>query len=116
MIATKDDVLAVAPEFATVTDPQFAAAFRLVGPLIPEADLGERAAIAGAYRIAHFLAKSRPELSPDSKVVVSETLGPLSRTYAVALPPAYLRDLSSTKYGLAYLDVIGGVLFTGIVG
>jgi hypothetical protein len=115
MIATTADVLAVAPEFATLTQPQWDAAFRLVGPFVPDADLGDRAALAGAYRVAHFLARAYPALSADARTVVSETLGPLSRTYAVSDQPAYLRDLSSTKYGLAYMDAVGGAFFTGLV-
>jgi hypothetical protein len=117
MIATQSDVLAVAPEFSTLTSDQWASAFRLVGPLVPDDELGDRAPIAGAYRVAHFLAKTYPALSPDARVVVSEKLGPLARTYAVAVPgDRLLRDLESTKYGQAYLEVTGGgFVFSGLV-
>jgi hypothetical protein len=107
MQATKADVLAVAPEFSSLGDPVFAAADRLLTPLVPEEGLGDKATIAGAYRIAHFLAKTYPALSPDSLVVVERSLGPLSVKYANT-PPAILRDLATTKYGLAYLEIIGG--------
>lgn len=111
MITTKEDVLAVAPEFASVCagggqDPNFANAVRLVGPLVDDAVLGDKATIAGAYRVAHFLAKTYPALSPDARVVESEKLGPLERTYATG-NPGDLTDLGSTKYGLAYLEIAG---------
>lgn len=114
MIATQADVLAVAPEFAPLTVDQWASAFRLVGPLVPDDDLGDRAALAGAYRVAHFLAKAYPAMSPDARVVLEESLGPLSRKYADAQPYTRLRDLESTKYGVAYLGIAGWV-FTGLV-
>lgn len=115
MIATQSDVLAVAPEFSALTSDQWASAFRLVGPLVPDGDLGDRAAIAGAYRVAHFLAKAYPALSPDARIVKSEKLGPLGREYSVAEPMKFLRDLGSTKYGLAYLEVAGFTFFSGLV-
>lgn len=114
MIATKADVLAVAPCFSSLTADQFTAAFRLVGPLVNESELGARAPLAAAYRVAHFLACAYPDLAPDARVVVAEAIGPLSRQYAVAVPTSP-RDLTSTKYGLAFLEIAGWV-FTGIVG
>lgn len=111
METTKADVLAVAPEFAPVCavggqDPDFANAFRLVGPLVDDAALGTKAPIAGAYRVAHFLAKTYPDLAGDARIVVRQKLGPLELEFASGTP-ADLTDLGSTKYGLAFLEIAG---------
>lgn len=116
MVATKEDVLAVAPEFAPVCaaqgqDPEFANAFRLVGPLVNDEALGAKAPIAGAYRVAHFLAKTYPALASNAVPVVEKRLGPLGLKYAVATPEA--GDLVSTAYGLAYLEIVGRAADTG---
>lgn len=103
MLATKVDVLAVAPEssFATLTDQQWADAFRLCSPFQNDAAWGtdERAVFAGALFVAHHLALMYPsKAGPGGTTVTSKSVGGVSVSYAA---PSIDKDqLGLTRWGI----------------
>lgn len=102
MLATKNDVLAVAPEsqFSTLTQPQWDDAFRLVSPFQNDAIWGsnERAVMAGALFVAHHLALMYPsKAGPGALTVTSKSVGGVSISYAT---PSLDKDsLAQTRWG-----------------
>jgi hypothetical protein len=106
MKATKQDVLAVAPEsqFATLTDQQWTDAFRLCSPFQNDAAWGtdERAVMAGALFVAHHLALMYPsKAGPGGATITSKSVGGVSISYAA---PSVDKDvLALTRWGIILL-------------
>jgi hypothetical protein len=103
MIATKEDVLAVAPgsTFSTLTDPQWTAAFELCSPFHNDAVWGTdaRAKQAGALFVAHHLALMYPTLAgAGARMVTSRSMGGVSISYAT--PSVDADSLAMTRWGL----------------
>jgi hypothetical protein len=106
MLATKEDVLAVAPEstFATLTQPQWDAAFALVSPFQNDSVWGSdaRAKQAGALFVAHHLALMYPsKAGAGGLTVTSKSVGGISVSYA---SPSVDKDaLAMTRWGIILL-------------
>lgn len=99
MATTAADVLRIAPEFASL------GVDTVISPAINDAVLELKAAAWGtlydratALLAAHFLSVYHPELYVHQELVQSETVGPVSRTYAVAAPS--LANLSTSRFGV----------------
>ena len=96
-MATKADVLKWAPEFATLPESDFTFALAEADLVVLGSAWGARIESAKALFAAHLLTIVRPASAarPD---VVSESVGGVSRTYAVGGAAAQ-DDLDETKYG-----------------
>lgn len=108
MKATKQDVLAVAPEsqFGTLSDGQWQDAFRLCGPFHNDAiwSTDERAVMAGALFIAHHLALMYPsKAGAGAFTVTSKSVGGISVSYAA--PSADRDTLALTRWGVMLLKL-----------
>lgn len=103
MIATKADVLAVAPgtTFSTLTDDQWTAAFALCSPFHNDSAWGtdDRARQAGALFVAHHLAMLYPSLAgAGARTVTSRSMGGVSVSYSV--PSTDADSLAMTRWGV----------------
>lgn len=109
-LTTKAAVLLAAPELASVVDDaRWNLAIADADQDTPERVLGAKAERAARYLVAHMLVVSeRTKKSAGRGQVVSETVGPMSRTYAVqasaggTVAEEWLR---STPYGEQYLRI-----------
>ncbi len=99
------DVIAVVPSLSTVPAGLQGLALRFVDAQIDDDAWGD-ANTANDARIAlaaHFAAVfSQPGVSPG--MLASESLGPMSRSYATTMMSKSL--LGTTKYGLMYLQML----------
>jgi hypothetical protein len=96
---TKTDVLLIAPELSGVADDTWDA-------LIADAALqmnvdvwGTRYNLGAKYLVAHLATLTTRRGSP---LVSSQTVGPVSVSYAVGTPTDGGSDLESTPYGREY--------------
>lgn len=107
MIATKDDVLAIAPCFSSLDDPTWATHLALAGQFVGDDAWGDdpaRAVYPQALFVAHHLALVFPALAGDDFLVTSERVGAISRSYAVpTLDPSML---AVTRWGAQYLALM----------
>jgi hypothetical protein len=92
-------------EFASLTDGA-------IQPFIDEATREINATVFGAryddavkYLAAHLLTTMRGGSKSASGAVISETAGPLSRSYAAPSATVTTDELSSTTYGRRYADI-----------
>lgn len=92
-------------EFASLTDGA-------IQPFIDEAVREINASVFGTryddavkYLAAHLLASVRDGSKSASGAVISETAGPISRSYAAPMATASTDELSSTTYGRRYADI-----------
>lgn len=109
MIATKDDVLAVAPCFSTLTDEQWTRHLALVAGFVSDDAWGneDRARLPQALFTAHHLALIFPALAGDDFLVTSERVGEISRTYAV--PSMSPSMLNVTRWGAQYMALVRSI-------
>ncbi len=106
MIATKADLLTVAPCFSSLTDPQFDSAAALYGPHVSDDAWGSdaaRARLPQALFLAHCLAFAYPAMAADALLVSSETVASVSRTYAI---PSSQNLLALTKWGAQFAALV----------
>ena len=103
---TSADVIALAPELAATDSGRMAWAVaeantRLTASFWTSGEMGpSRQTMGRALYAAHIL--SAKLTGP----VSSETVGPLSRTYAIKAPSEDLDELDSTMYGRRYRRLI----------
>ena len=103
---TKDDVLLIAPELSGVSDATWTA-------LIDDAYLqlnadvwGARLSLAAKYLVAHLATLSSRRGSP---LVSSQTVGPVSVSYAVGTPTDGSSEYDSTPYGREFRRLMRAV-------
>lgn len=89
----------IAPEFASLSDDEVNFALELAAQEVPESVWGNLTAQGRARLAAHRLSLSHPELSAGG-VVASESVGSVSRSYAVTAGSD--AELSSTQHGVEY--------------
>ncbi len=98
----RDDVIARWPALAAITDDErWAAALDDAALIVPEETWGRRCALARCHVAAHFIALGNPSVR-ESGPVSSESVGGVSRSYAVRPPPDGYQ-WNATPYGTAYL-------------
>jgi len=100
MSITKDDVLQVAPECASLPDGDFTWAIGEAEKLSGGDGWGDSIDLAQSLMAAHLLVLFRPALQ-GGPVIKSERVGNVSRTYAVA-DAANDGGLEATSYGLKW--------------
>lgn len=117
MAATRETVLVRWPTLSEVTDQaQWDAALADAALQVAPSVWGEFADLAQAHLAAHLLFISHPEFGASGQVgpVASETVGSVSRSYAVTAAVASRIDYGRTLPGQAYLRLraILGISFS----
>lgn len=112
MAITRDDIVAIAPEFAGLSQNVFTVAIADSALLINAPKWGTRADMAQKYLAAHMIGMSHPDEA--SPVVSQESAGGVSRMYAVGFD-ADPRSYSLTRHGRFYLDLLRSFRTTPIV-
>lgn len=88
MAATLADVRRIAPEFAAVSDDDVTAFLADAALELNASTWGTLYDRAHALVTAHLVAQANPSLASASGPVASESVGGVSRSYAVAAPSA----------------------------
>jgi hypothetical protein len=106
------DIVAIAPEFATLAPAVFTQALADAALVVAPGFWGARTDMAMKYMAAHIIALSNPDLGLPG-FVKSESVGDIRRDYAV-MQPATDGSLSLTRWGqhyktLARMDVRGRI-------
>jgi len=123
---TVDDVLAMAPELNTVTDPAWIDILAYVNvhdltkfnyatvPCVPGLNFGntsedgQTARMARIYLAAHMGKMLKLGGSAAAGPVTGESVGGVRRSYGlIAQIPGWLASLSTTRYGQLYLEIVG---------
>ena len=95
------DVTNRAKEFASLTSAEIERASDDAELQINATAWGTKANLATIYLAAHFLSAWNPDLAIAAGAVSSETVGEVSRTYAVGSAPA-AGDYGSSRWGVEY--------------
>jgi hypothetical protein len=101
------DVEAVAPELSTLPEATQLAILSFVGKQLSSEVWGDRLDLGLAYLAAHLGTISKRGGTGPGGVIASETVGPSSRSYAVAA--AAPGALGSTLYGQEYQRLTQGL-------
>ncbi|MGN6103653.1 MAG: DUF4054 domain-containing protein [Kofleriaceae bacterium] len=111
---TKDEVIAFAPELATVSDGTWPSILAFINE-IDMTYLGESAnttRLARIYLAAHIAKMGKRAASSAAGPVTSESAGGIRRSYGfAALTDTH--SLRTTNYGQLYLDLLGMTLAHG---
>lgn len=116
---TWEDVLAVAPELTTTTDPARVIFLSYANNALAVSEWGGEASptlkLARCYLAAHQAASSVAGATGAVGPVTSESAGGLSRSYAST--PASSSEMGSTRYGQSWVELarlttarVGGVI------
>ena len=93
------NVVAIAPELATVEVTTQTAVLAIVGRQIDPCAWGDFADDGAAYLAAHLAS-----IRGNEGLVTSETLGQMARTYS--LPPGIMGSLALSTYGAEYYRLV----------
>lgn len=109
MAVTAAQVKAVATEFASTADVTVDAAVSLAEERTNRDVWGGRADISVIYLAAHLLKLDSQQSSSAIYPISSETVGPVSRSYAVH-STAHEGDLNSTIWGKRYMGLLNTLM------
>lgn len=103
MTVAKADIIARAPELASLSDSAFTTAIADAALQLAPDFWGDILDLATVYLCAHMLAVQNPSVvSGGAGPVSSESVGPISRSYAVkAVDDA--EEYATTRWGLEYV-------------
>lgn len=100
MSVAQADIIAIAPEFASLAPSVFTQALADAALIVAPAFWGNRIDLATKYMAAHIIALSNPDLGLPG-FVKSESVGDIRRDYAVSQPGAD-GALGMTRWGQHY--------------
>lgn len=109
----KTDVLAIAPELSTVVDAAWTDILAYVNQVVlTECDSDIDRRLARIFLAAHLGTVSKRGVTGAAGPLTSESAGGVKRSYA---PPSStdVSSMSSTRYGLQYIDILGASLVHG---
>lgn len=113
----KDDVLAIAPELAPVTDPAWAMILAFVNELhsagIGGGEGGALLRLCRVFLAAHYGTISRRGLSGAAGPVTSEAAGAIRRSYGLVALASADASLGATGYGQQFLGLLAMSLANG---
>lgn len=111
---TANDVIDVAPEFATMDPARIQRFILRAQPYINSKIWGIKTDYAWALFTAHLLESSENSSSSGGGPVSSEKVGDLQTTYSVPAPQS--GTLSATSYGDLFIQLRKSILVSPIVG
>lgn len=106
MAATVAQVRAIAPEFATVSDSDVQAFLDDAALQLNASIWGAKRDLAHKYLAAHLLGTARPDLAMAAGPVQSESVGQVSRSYAVQTSAQPGSQFDATRHGREYRRMV----------